>query len=212
MARTRKCGHATTTENTVYETRNGKLYSNGCRTCRNAYMKVWQEQDRRQAGMAPRPVPVVSDPNLKVCSACGDEKTLDEFSPRLDRPDGYSRGRSSQCKPCASVKSRRWQESNPDKVKSANYRAYHALKREVLAHYSTTADPQCVCCGEAGIVFLALDHVDNDGGTHRRTIGQGQVLRWIKRNDFPAGFQTLCMNCNWAKHALGSCPHKSNTS
>ncbi len=32
---------------------------------------------------------------------------------------------------------------------------------------------------------------------------------WLKANNFPPGFQTLCHNCNIGKHRnKGICPHK----
>ena len=41
-----------------------------------------------------------------------------------------------------------------------------------------------------------------------RTLPDKETLEWLKRNDYPPGFQVLCHNCNWAKHALGRCPHQ----
>ncbi len=29
---------------------------------------------------------------------------------------------------------------------------------------------------------------------------------WLMKNNFPQGFQTLCWNCNFAKHKFGECP------
>jgi len=35
-------------------------------------------------------------------------------------------------------------------------------------------------------------------------------LIWIRKNNFPKGFQVLCMNCNWGKgHSKDNkCPHE----
>ena len=33
------------------------------------------------------------------------------------------------------------------------------------------------------------------------------MYRWLEKNGFPSGFQTLCHNCNWAK-SRGGCPHQ----
>lgn len=78
----------------------------------------------------------------------------------------------------------------------------------------------CACCGETRKPFLSIDHINNDGATHRRTIaayaednGKGvssQMWQWLKRNGYPAGFQILCMNCNFGKAKNGGvCPHES---
>lgn len=77
---------------------------------------------------------------------------------------------------------------------------------EILEHYGM----KCACCGEDTMVFLAIDHIYG-GGTKQRKDSQmsstGFYL-WLKQNNFPDGFQTLCHNCNWAKHILGRCHHQ----
>jgi hypothetical protein len=83
------------------------------------------------------------------------------------------------------------------------------LRHDVLVHYSGGL-PTCSCCGEKHEEFLSIDHINGDGADHRRMIGGwGTIYRWLIDNDFPPGFQVLCMNCNFAKgHAYGGCPHK----
>jgi hypothetical protein len=58
--------------------------------------------------------------------------------------------------------------------------------------------------------FLTIDHENGDGAAHRRQIGQGSIVlyRWLRRNNYPPGFRTLCWNCNCATHKYGICPHK----
>ena len=69
---------------------------------------------------------------------------------------------------------------------------------------------QCACCGETIEVFLCIDHVNDDGNIHRKTIPSGAagIYRWLEQNDYPEGFQVLCFNCNFAK-SQGGCPHQS---
>ncbi len=88
-------------------------------------------------------------------------------------------------------------------------RAKHvSLRAEVMAHYSRGV-PTCSCCGERGLHFLTMDHINGGGNKHRREIGNasGTLLSWIKRNGYPDGFQVLCWNCNLAKAHHGQCPH-----
>ena len=78
---------------------------------------------------------------------------------------------------------------------------------------------RCACCGETEPMFLSLDHVHNDGADHRREMGYEEgngkgassaILSWLKKNNYPPGFQVLCMNCNHGKARNGGiCPHKS---
>jgi hypothetical protein len=80
-------------------------------------------------------------------------------------------------------------------LKDAAYRAYGGYR--------------CACCGEPHQAFLGIDHVNNDGGKHRRSIGRGSnIYVWLRDNKYPEGFQVLCHNCNHGKHLNGGvCPH-----
>lgn len=52
-------------------------------------------------------------------------------------------------------------------------------------------------------------HVNGGGKQHRLEVGFGQVFyRWLKKNDYPEGYQVLCHNCNLAKGFYGTCPHQ----
>jgi hypothetical protein len=74
----------------------------------------------------------------------------------------------------------------------------------------------CVCCGETEPIFLCIDHIEDDGARHRELIGQGIrkigsgsiIYAWLVKNNFPAGFQLMCANCNLGKQS-GGCPHQS---
>lgn len=86
---------------------------------------------------------------------------------------------------------------------------HHDVKAEVFAAYGGY---RCTCCGETEPLFLQIDHINNDGASHRRAIGGSSGLyRWLKRNNYPAGFQVLCANCNVGKQRNGGvCPHHSS--
>lgn len=79
----------------------------------------------------------------------------------------------------------------------------------------------CACCGESEPVFLCVDHIENNGASHReqigygrttdgrRKVGSGSVMNsWLVKNGFPGGFQLLCANCNLGKQR-GICPHQN---
>lgn len=72
---------------------------------------------------------------------------------------------------------------------------------------------RCVCCKESELAFLTMDHIDEGGNAHRRTLtkdgsiaGSPKFYNWLIKNNFPSGFQVLCHNCNFAK-SHGGCPH-----
>lgn len=73
------------------------------------------------------------------------------------------------------------------------------IKRDVLAHYGN-GKLACVKCGENRLACLSADHINGEGNTHRRLVGKGNmVYRWLKKNNYPDGYQTLCMNCQFIK-------------
>jgi hypothetical protein len=76
-----------------------------------------------------------------------------------------------------------------------------------MTHYSG-GTPSCQCCGEPDLTFLVIDHVKNDGKSHRKQVGSLYIYSWLKQHGFPAGFQVLCFNCNMGKQFNGGtvCP------
>jgi hypothetical protein len=70
---------------------------------------------------------------------------------------------------------------------------------------------KCVCCEETEVKFLTIDHIDDNGAAHRRSIGSGgsRLYRWLRKHNFPSGFQVMCLNCNLGRYRNnGVCPHK----
>lgn len=82
-----------------------------------------------------------------------------------------------------------------------------ALRQAAIDAYGRA----CACCGETVERFLTIDHVNGDGAEHRRQVGPAaQTYRWLRDNEYPDGFQTLCWNCNCGRHInSGLCPHTS---
>lgn len=72
----------------------------------------------------------------------------------------------------------------------------------------------CACCGEIEEMFLSLDHIHDDGSKHRKAIekeyGSNNIYVWLKKNNYPPGFQVLCQNCNIGRFRNGGiCPHQT---
>lgn len=119
---------------------------------------------------------------------------------------------------------RRWAERNPEAHRTyrqqgmrrhyssrrargmeqlRDFRRRDGLKEYVLQFYGS-GTLACLTCGCADPDVLTIDHVNNDGAEHRKTMKSSgrDFYRWLKKNGMPSGFQTLCMNCNWKKHVL----------
>lgn len=163
------------------------------------------------------------------------EKRCPKCGVTYERAVGFWRGQS-WCKTCQKADVGRWRAANPERAKAigkasrerrrdsrlvyfkAEYQKnrakriaaakqrFQALKE---AAYRAYGGYRCVCCGETHSAFLSIDHVNNDGCKHRKTIGRGSnIYAWLSANGFPAGFQVLCHNCNHGKHLNGGvCPH-----
>lgn len=74
-------------------------------------------------------------------------------------------------------------------------------KVDVMSRYGG----RCACCGEEQVDALCMDHINGDGSVHRKEIGSGRLYKWLQDNDYPAGFQVLCWNCNAVKSIRGKC-------
>ena len=102
---------------------------------------------------------------------------------------------------------KQWRLDNPEKVKLQGQRSVQRLKVHVLFHYSKN-DPSCVRCGNADVDVLCIDHIHGDGNQQRKRdkTGLGNAFYgWLKRNNFPEGFQVLCWNCNIKKRIREHC-------
>ena len=84
------------------------------------------------------------------------------------------------------------------------------LKLDALSHYSGNFFGSIECCDPFGIHdkpitdidVLTIDHINNDGNKHRKEIGSGPIYSWLKAHNYPEGFQTLCMNCQFKKQRM----------
>ena len=152
---------------------------------------------------------------MKRCSRCGQEKDLNQFGPDQKTLDG----RFCWCRECRRAWDREYGRANPEKIRQRNHkwhaahrqedqtrcRVYHQRQKQAVYDYY---GHQCACCGENRPEFLAIDHINNDGATHRRETGRVNIHVWLVRHGFPPGFQVLCRNCNRAKFVYGVCPHE----
>ena len=75
------------------------------------------------------------------------------------------------------------------------------LKQEVLTHYGN-GKCACVKCGFDDLRALSIDHILGEGNTLRKRIGSlGGIsfYRMLRKEGYPQGYQTLCMNCQFIK-------------
>lgn len=110
-----------------------------------------------------------------------------------------------------------YRNAHPDKRRLYNKRYTQTIKRKVMDLYGRG----CQCCGEEQLMFLTIDHVNDDGKQHRQELattsasyGRGGIefYKYLWREhragrDIPYVLQVLCWNCQQAKR-WGTCPHQ----
>lgn len=77
-----------------------------------------------------------------------------------------------------------------------------------LAAFNAYGGVSCRCCQETHHECLTIDHLDNNGGDHRKVLAGKPIYRWLAQEGYPESFQVLCLNCNFAKRFHPVCPHK----
>lgn len=80
------------------------------------------------------------------------------------------------------------------------------LKMEMIIEYGG----KCACCGEKGIEFLTIEHINGDGWLHRYNINGNGIRVWqdLKIKGWPKdNYTILCWNCNCAKKYGKFCMH-----
>jgi len=167
---------------------------------------------------------------MKQCCRCKKLKQETEFWIDKRAKDGFD----SACKECrepvrkayyhrmknkypekmrekAREGSARWRKKNPERNKQLGREFHKREKLMVFEKYGINGI-KCACCGEIEFKFLCIDHIDGCGKEKRKIQGGGPKLyHWLKKNNYPKGFQILCHNCNMAKGFYGECPHKQRS-
>jgi uncharacterized CHY-type Zn-finger protein len=129
---------------------------------------------------------------IMLCSKCKEDKSVDEFQKDKSRPNGYY----PWCKGCT------------NEYRSERGKVYRQVKRrQVLIHYGGTP-PRCACCGEESENFLAIDHIEGNGGKERKALNGRLFTQYLIKEGFPDGYRVLCHNCNHSLGIHGYCPHK----
>ena len=143
-----------------------------------------------------------NDRNRIICSVCAKKASVISSkylqSIKINNPMKYQEMIN---------RSTRRRKERPIERKIHRSREETKLKLDIIYGYGG----QCTCCGEKEIIFLTIDHINGDGNQHRKQQKmKGAVFyRWLRKNNFPNGFQVLCRNCNWGKYANGGlCPHQ----
>ena len=138
-----------------------------------------------------------------TCGWSGCDVIVDKINPRTERPFYYCCSHSERRK----HQKKCYYQANKDKWIKTNNKTkerWHALRKQFVEMYGG----QCACCGISEMIFLSLEHVNNDGKSHRKERGVFGVYMDATKQYQPDRFQVLCRNCNFAKYQFGYCPHQ----
>lgn len=136
--------------------------------------------------------------DTKYCNSCQKNKPLSQWY------NNKKFGISSYCKECISTKSLQRQKDNPLSYLESQKRHKLKIKTTVMMHYGSDGIAKCAKCGYNDIRALSIDHIDGKGCDHRKELGRGngsgkKFYKWLIKNNFPDGYQVLCMNCQFIK-------------
>mgnify|MGYP001576203514 CR=1 FL=1 len=155
----------------------------------------------------------------RQCKRCGQEKSSSQFVINRSAASGGNICRDCRRKRDAERRAanpeqfraaiNKWTSANRERARFISRRADIKLRHEILSAYGG----KCACCGETQILFLTIDHVNDDGKQQRLHGDHGcsyRLYRKLIREGFPAYCQVLCFNCNHGRFINGGvCPHKT---
>lgn len=149
---------------------------------------------------------------MRICADCKKAKPEAEFVARRRITGRVTR---STCEACSSRRrkySRSWAKANCPRSAKYHRNYIASLRIAALRHYSG-GKPYCACCGESTLDFLTIDHIAGGGTKHRRELSKGgisgsAIYIFLKKQNYPEGYQVLCLNCNWARGRSAKCPHE----
>lgn len=93
-----------------------------------------------------------------------------------------------------SAQKRRYYEKYRERINLQQREYRLVLKQDAIDHYG-------ICpCGENRPDVLEIDHINEGGQDHRREIvpkhGRVYMPAWLKKNNYPPGYQMLCRLCH----------------
>lgn len=90
---------------------------------------------------------------------------------------------------------------SPSVAKERQQKYAQKLREQVLTFYGNSK-MACVKCGFTDIRALTIDHINGKGNEHRKQShnhGGTSFYIWLRKSNYPEGYQTLCMNCQFIK-------------
>ena len=133
---------------------------------------------------------------MRACTKCGEMKPLEAFPP-IRRGEAK---RQSWCRDCFAAYGRDYYRKNRDAQKTRLLKNVAARRAEVrMKLIAYLQSHPCVDCGEADIVVLEFDHLENKLGDISKYAGGGRS--WERIAAEIAKCEVRCVNCHRRKTA-----------
>ena len=99
------------------------------------------------------------------------------------------------------IKSSRYYQKHRDEISKQKMERQQKIKKEIILHYAS--EIKCQRCGFSDMRALSIDHINGGGVKHKKKLKLlgFDFYRWLIKNNYPEGYQVLCMNCQWIKRA-----------
>lgn len=145
---------------------------------RSAYMKRHRSRPEVKAHIKEQGKEYRSRPEVKAHKK--------EYGTKYEqRPEVKARRKEQKKKYCQTNKEH-------ERIKHKHWR-YRVMALQVYSN----GYMNCSLCGEDNIDCLAIDHINGNGGKHRKKdIKAKNFALWLSSNNYPDGYRILCHNCN----------------
>jgi hypothetical protein len=152
-------------------------------------------------GCAEQGALVSSEETLKCCSACREEKPLDNFHRNASKPDG----RGCYCKPCTKIRARAWYQENRKLVAEASRRRFKEKSQErVKADFERRRErhPEKVRARTALSVAIHRGKIAKPSqcSVCKRETESKELHGHHEDYDKPLEVEWLCFACHLAEH------------
>lgn len=136
------------------------------------------------------------------CRACVNEQS------KLSRMRPFGIDEKHNCRVCkVELTEETWNKGSRKHkqylCKECQRKAQNKIRLDIVNHYGS----KCAYCGSTE--DLQIDHIEGNGKAHREELGDGATIYyWIKRNNYPTGFQVLCKKHNVNKGSMSDSEYR----
>lgn len=150
--------------------------------------------------------------NGNICKLCANKYSLENYHKNQEHRKAVNKIWRTKNRERIQKKSREQYRINTAQKLAYSKKYAQKVKVELVSHYAP--DMRCQCedtncwhqerCTVNNLRILTMEHPNGGGNKQRKQLAiQGTTFYlWLRRNNYPEGFQVLCMNCNWMRRYM----------